>query len=138
MLLTKVGLVVKADLNEDFFKAAYPAKEIKTEEELKSLIREEMEQHWKRQSRHMLQHEIYHFLVDRTLIEFPESFLKRWLKQENEQKKSPEEVEEEFPHFVNQLKWTLINEKIYREIILKYPRMTLRPSQNSSLRVTWA
>ena len=115
VLLTKIGLVVKAELNEDFFKVAYPAKDIKTEEELRSQIRQEMEQHWKRQGRNMLQHEVYHFLVDKTQIEFPETFLKRWLKQENEQKKTPEEVEEEFPYFVNQLKWTLISEKIYRE-----------------------
>ena len=63
----------------------------------------------------MLQHEVYHFLIDKTEIEFPETFLKRWLKQENEQKKTTEEVEQEFPYFVNQLKWTLISEKIYRE-----------------------
>ncbi len=113
--LTKVGLVVKADMNEEFFNTAYPSKNIKTEEELKNVIKEEMEQHWKRQGRHMLQHEIYHFLIDKTEIEFPETFLKRWLKQENEQKKSTEQVEEEFPNFVNQLKWTLVSEKIYSE-----------------------
>jgi trigger factor len=115
VLLAKVGLVVKADLNEEFFKAAYPAKEIKSEEELRNQIRQDMEQHWMKQGKNMLQHEVYHYLVDKSEIEFPESFLKRWLKQENEQKKSPDEVEEEFPYFVNQLKWTLISEKIYRE-----------------------
>jgi trigger factor len=88
---------------------------LKTEEDLRNLIREEMEQHWKRQGKNMLQHEVYHFLVDKTQIEFPETFLKRWLKQENEQKKSADQVEEEFPYFVNQLKWTLISEKIHRE-----------------------
>ena len=113
--LTKVGLVVKADLNEDFCKNEYPTQEIKTEEDLRNQIRQDMEEHWKRQSKNMLQHEVYHYLVDHTQIEFPETFLKRWLKQENEQKKSAEEVEEEFPYFVNQLKWTLVSEKIYRE-----------------------
>ncbi|HYJ37148.1 MAG TPA: trigger factor, partial [Chitinophagaceae bacterium] len=115
VLLTKVGLVVKADLNEEFFKVAYPAKDLKTEDDLRNLIRDDMEQHWKRQGKNMLQHEIYHFLVDKTQIEFPETFLKRWLKQENEQKKSVDDVEQEFPYFVNQLKWTLISEKIHRE-----------------------
>src|SRR5689334_8315072 len=63
----------------------------------------------------MLQHELYHYLVDHTNIDFPETFLKRWLQQGNEKPRSSEEVEEEFPHFVNQLKWTLISEKIFRE-----------------------
>ncbi len=113
--LTKIGLVVKADLNDDFFKTAYPTQDIKSEEDLKNQIKQDMEQHWMRQSKNMLQHEVYHYLVDHTQIVFPETFLKRWLKLENEQKKSAEEVEEEFPYFVNQLKWTLISEKIYRE-----------------------
>jgi len=115
VLLTKIGLVVKADLNEEFFNTAYPNKEIKSEGELRNQIKEEMQQHWGRQSKNMLQHELFHYLVDHTRIEFPETFLKRWLQQGNEKPKSMEEVEEEFPHFVNQLKWTLISDKIFRE-----------------------
>ena len=95
VVITKVGLVVKAEFNEEFFKAAYPAKEIKTEEEFKNVIKEEMQRHWERQSRNLLQHEIYHLLVDETKIEFPETFLKRWLKQGSEQQRSTEEVEQE-------------------------------------------
>ena len=115
VLLTKIGLVVKADLNEEFFAAAYPNKEIKSEEDLRNQIREEMQQHWSRQSKNMLQHELYHYLIDNTKIEFPETFLKRWLQHGNDKPKSSDEVEEEFPHFVNQLKWTLISDKIFRE-----------------------
>jgi trigger factor len=106
---------VKADFGEEFFKAAYPNKEIKTEEELRNLIKEEMQQHWGRQSRSMLQHELYHYLIESTQIEFPETFLKRWLQQGNEEPKSSEQVEEEYPHFVSQLKWTLLTDKIFRE-----------------------
>jgi len=115
VVITKVGLVVKAELNEEFFKVAYPAKEIKTEQEFKNIIKEEMQQHWERQSRNLLQHEIYHLLIDETKIEFPETFLKRWLKQGTDQQRSAEEVEQEYPHFLNQLKWTLISEKMFRE-----------------------
>jgi trigger factor len=113
--ITKVGLVEKAELNEDFFKKAYPNKEIHNEEELKNVIREEMEQHWERQSNNMLQHEIYHVLVDQTKIDFPETFLKRWLQHGGDQPKTAEQVEQEYPTFVNQLKWTLITDKIFRE-----------------------
>jgi trigger factor len=126
VVLTKVGLVVKADMNEEFFKAAYPSTEIKSEDEMRNAIRTEMEQHWKRQSRNMLQHEVYHFLLDQTQIEFPETFLKRWLQQGNEKEKSQQEVDEEFPFFVNQLKWTLITEKIFRENALEVSQEDVR------------
>ncbi|HKP32709.1 MAG TPA: hypothetical protein VJT83_08275, partial [Chitinophagaceae bacterium] len=116
----------KADLNEEFFKTAAPTKEIKTEEELKNSIREDMERHWERQGRHMMQHEIFHVLTDETKIEFPESFLKRWLQHGDQQQKSPEQVEQEYPMFINQLKWTLISDKIYRENNLEVSQDDIR------------
>lgn len=115
MTITKVGLVEKADMNEDFFKTAYPKKEIKTEAEFREAIKEEIQGHWDKQTKNHLQHEIYHVLVDHTGIEFPETFLKRWMQTSGEQPKQQEEVEQEFPTFINQLKWTLITDKLVRE-----------------------
>ena len=45
-------------------------------------------------------------------MEFPEAFLKRWLQTGGEKPKTAEEAEAEFPSFSNQLKWTLISDKI--------------------------
>lgn len=115
MLITKVGLVEKAELQEEFFKAAFPSKEIKSEEEFRTAIQEDLQSYWDKQSGNHLQHELYHSLLDHTVIEFPENFLKRWLQQGGEQVKNPEQVEKEFPGFVNQLKWTLITDKLVRE-----------------------
>ncbi|HVM87834.1 MAG TPA: trigger factor [Puia sp.] len=115
VLVTKVGLVEKAELNEGFFKAVYPSKEIKTEEEFRNVIKEEIQQYWDNQSRSQLQHSIYHVLLDHTKIEFPESFLKRWMQTSGEHQKTQEQVAEEFPDFSNQLKWTLIVDKIVND-----------------------
>ncbi|HMW67510.1 MAG TPA: trigger factor, partial [Chitinophagaceae bacterium] len=54
----------------------------------------------------------YHQLLDHTHIEFPEAFLKKWIKTQGDVVKEDEDVEKEFPKFLNQLKWTLITEKI--------------------------
>jgi trigger factor len=115
MAITKVGFVEKAELNDEFFKAAYPKKDIKTEEEFRNEIKTEIEGYWEKQTKNHLQHEIYHVLVDHTKIEFPETFLKRWMQTGGEQPKTQEEVEHEFPTFVNQLKWTLITDKLVQE-----------------------
>lgn len=113
--ITKVGLVEKAEMNEEFFKAAYPAKEINSEEELRNALREDIQTQWDRQSRNHMQHEIYHVLLEHTNIDFPELFLKRWIQTGGEKPKTPEEVEHEFPGFINQLKWNLITDKITHE-----------------------
>ena len=113
--IVKIGLVEKRDLTEDFFKEIYPAKEIKTEAELRDTIKEEIENYWQGQSRNQLQDQLYHYLLDETKIDFPAEFLKRWLQTSGEKEKTPEQAEAEFPAFSNQLKWTLISDKLIKE-----------------------
>lgn len=115
IVITKVGLLEKKELNEEFFKQLYPTKEIKTVEEFRNNIKEEIEAYWKGQSDNQLSDQIFHELVDNTKIEFPESFLKKWMQSQGETPKTAEEVEAEFPKFLSQLKWTLISEKIVVE-----------------------
>ncbi len=115
LVITKVGFVEKAELDESFFKKIYPSREIQTAEAFREAVREDMGAQWKVQASSQLQHTIYHKLLDGTKVEFPESFLKRWLLNGGEKPKTPEEVEKEFPAFVNALKWSLITEKISTE-----------------------
>jgi trigger factor len=115
VLITKVGLVEKATVNEEFFKTVYPNKELTNEHEFRAAIKEEIQAYWDSQSANQLQHAVYHELLDHTRIEFPEAFLKRWMQTGGEKPKTQSEVEQEFPSFVSQLKWTLIVDKIVHE-----------------------
>ena len=115
VLITKVGLVEKADLNAELFEAVYPGKEITAEEDFRNAVKAEIENYYKSQSSNQVQDQIYHYLTDHTNMEFPESFLKRWLKDGGEKRKTPEEAEEEYPTFANQLKWSLISSKLLGE-----------------------
>ena len=99
-------------MNETFFKKVYPNKEINSEEAFRDAVKQEMADQWKSQTSNNLQHTLYHELLEKTKIEFPESFLKRWLLTGGEKPKTPEEVEKEFPSFSSALKWKLITDKI--------------------------
>ncbi|HMK05219.1 MAG TPA: trigger factor [Ferruginibacter sp.] len=124
--IVKIGLVEKRELNEEFFKEIYPGKEIKTTDELKASIKEEIENYWMGQSRNQLQDQLYHYLIDETKMEFPEEFLKRWLQTGGEKTKTPEQAEAEFPGFSNQLKWTLISDKLIKDNKLEVGNEELR------------
>jgi trigger factor len=115
--ITKVGLVEPRELNEEFFAQLFAGEEIKTEEAFRDRIKSELEKQWEAESRNQLQHTLYHVLLDHTHIDFPQDFLRRWIKTqgENNQAKTDEEVEKEFPSFINQLKWTLITEKLIQQ-----------------------
>lgn len=124
--IVKIGLLEKRELDEGFFKEIYPAKDIKTEAELRENLREEIRQYWDGQSRNQLQDQLYHFLIDETKMEFPADFLKRWLQTGGEKPKTAEEAESEFPAFSNQLKWTLISDKLVKENKLEVSNEELR------------
>ena len=115
--ITKLGLVEPRELNDEFFTQLFPNEEVKTEEAFRNRIREELQKQWDAESRNQLQHTLYHVLLDHTQVDFPEAFLKRWLKTqsgEGQQPKTDEQVEAEFPTFINQLKWTLIMEELQK------------------------
>lgn len=110
--IDKVGLVEKRELEEGFFNEIYPGQDIKTEEELRAKLKEEIQQYWNAQSRNQIHDQLYHQLLDNTQIDFPDTFLKRWIQTGGEKPKTAEEAEAEYPTFKNQLKWTLISDKI--------------------------
>lgn len=119
ILITKIGLLDKKALNEEFFSQLYPGQEVKSEADFRNKIKEEIEAYWKSQARNQIHDQVYHQLVDKTDIKFPEEFLKKWLRTQGENVKSDEQVEKEFPGFLNQLKWTLISEKVVKDNVVE-------------------
>jgi trigger factor len=114
LLITKVGLIEPRELNEELFTQLFPKDEIKTEAEFREKLKSELQAQWDNESRNQLHHQLYHVLLEHTSIDFPVEFLKRWLKTQGQegQQKTDEEVALEFPTFINQLKWTLITDKL--------------------------
>ncbi len=112
--ITKLALLEKKELNEEFFNQIFAAQDVKTEEQFKEKLKERIAGHWNAQSRNQIHDQVYHHLLDTTSISFPESFLKKWIKTQGEKIKTEEEVEAEFPVFLNQLKWTLLTDEIVK------------------------
>ena len=123
-----IGLVEKREMNEEFFNEVYPGKNIKTEEELRASLKEEIEKYWGAQSRNQLHDQLYHNLLEQTKMEFPREFLTRWLKTGGDKQRTQEEAEAEYPTFENQLKWTLISDTIIKENKLDVSEEELRAS----------
>jgi trigger factor len=121
VVITKVGLLEKKELNEEFFTQLYPGGEIKTEADLRAKISADIQAYWDSQAKNQIHDQAYHQLLDHTEIKFPEGFLKNWVKTQNDAAakdqapKTDVEIEKDFPTFLNQLKWTLISDKIVQE-----------------------
>ncbi len=115
MTITKVGLVEKPEMNEEFFSQAFPGKEITDEKDFRKTVKETLEEQYKAQTQNQLHDQIYHQLVDGVNIEFPADFLKRWMQKGQEKPVTAEEAEKEYPSFANSLKWTLITTQLTDE-----------------------
>lgn len=131
--IDKIGLIQKREMNEEFFNEVFPGKGIQTEDELRAALKLEIEQYWNAQSNNQLHDQLYHLLLDETKMEFPEAFLKRWLQTGGEQPKSAEEAEKEFPSFSNQLKWTLISDKLIRDNSLEVTMEDIRENMRTEV-----
>ena len=68
-----------------------------------------------------------------TPVQFPDAFLKNWLQRGGEKEKSAEDVEAEFPSFTNQLKWTLISDKLITENNLEVTDEELRDNMKKEI-----
>lgn len=131
--ILKIGRVEKRELNEAFFEEVIPGKSIKTEEDFRIAIKEEIQNYWNSQARNQVQDQVYHFLLDNTQMEFPQDFLKKWLQNGGEKEKSAEEIEREFPTFINQLKWTLISDKLIKDNKLEVKEADIRDSMRNQV-----
>ena len=133
LTIVKIGLVEKRALDETFFNEVFPGAAIATEAEYRQKLKEEIEQYWGGQSRNQLHDQLYHYLLDETKMEFPAEFLKRWLQTGSQERKTAEEAEAEFPVFSNQLKWTLISDKIVKENQLEVSQEELKDSMRTEV-----
>ncbi len=133
LTIVKISLVEKRELNEEFFNEVFPGASVATEEEFRKKLKEEIEQYWEGQSRNQFHDQLYHYLLEETKMEFPGEFLKRWLQVGSEERKTAEQAEEEFPIFSNQLKWTLISDKIVKENKLDVSAEELKESMKAEV-----
>jgi trigger factor len=114
--ITKLGWVEKAPLDETLFQKAFPDNTaIDTEEAFKAAITADIQKQLNNYTKQHLLDQLYHALIEKTSITFPELFLKRWMQTNSEKPKTTEEVEAEFPNFVTSLKWTLILDRLAKE-----------------------
>lgn len=80
----------------------------KTDDEIEAEVTERLKEQYKNEAEWRLSKDIRDFYVKKANLQVPEEFLKRWLLQVNEGKVSKEEIEKEFPGFVEDFKWQMV------------------------------
>ncbi len=113
--ITKIRRFADPELNEEFFKMAFPAGNVTSEEELDKFINEEIERELKRECDFMFANQMRKFIIEKAGLQMPEEFLKRWLYVINEGKFSREEIEKDFAAFINMFTWNYLQKHFITE-----------------------
>ena len=111
---------IKSEVNEELFEKVFPEQEVKTEEDFKNKIKDEIKQSTVKDSDYKFSLDAREKLIDKTDIPLPEDFLGRWLKLRDEKKEMTEEqFNEAFPNLLRSFKWQLILDKIIKDNDIK-------------------
>ena len=113
--ITKIRRFADPELNEEFFKMAFPAGNVTSEEELDKFIDEEIERELKRECDFMFANQMRKFIIEKAGLQMPEEFLKRWLYVINAGKFSREEIEKDFAAFINMFTWNYLQKHFITE-----------------------
>jgi trigger factor len=121
LTVKNVNRLEESDLNQEFFDKLFGEGEVTTEEQFRTHITAEVEGMMAQDSERRLQEDIYKYALDKVQLNLPDDFLKRWLKASDE-KMSDEDLETGYNEFAQNLKWTLIGNKIIKDnnIEIKY------------------
>ncbi len=106
--ITQIRQFANPELNEEFFKMAFPAGNITNEEELNAFLSAEIENELSREADYLFTIRVRNFLMEKAALQMPKEFLKRWLYVINEGKFSKEDIEKDFDGFLMMFTWNYI------------------------------
>ena len=113
--ITRIRKFSEPELNEEFFKMAFPAGNVTTAEQFEAFIDEQIASELRRESDYLFTLEVRDYLVKKADLKMPEAFLKRWLYTINEGKFTMEEIEKDFDQFLKMFTWNYIQKQIIKQ-----------------------
>lgn len=122
--ITKIRKFAEPELNEEFFKMAFPAGNVKTAEEFEAFVDAEISKELRRESDYLFTLQLRDFLSKKAGLTMPVEFLKRWLYVINEGKFSKEEIEKDFDAFVKLFTWNYL-----QKYFIKQDNLTVTPEE---------
>lgn len=113
--ITQIRKFAEPELNEEFFKLAFPAGDVTTAEQFDAKIDEQVRAELAKETDFKFTADLRKYLLEKANLNLPEEFLKNWLYQVNEGKFTMEDIEKEFPQFLDMIRWDLIRRKVMKE-----------------------
>ena len=115
MEITKIRKFADPELNEEFFKMAFPAGEVTDEKGLDAFLDGQIAAELRRESDYLFTLQLRNYLLEKANLQMPAEFLKRWLYVINEGKFSKEDIEKDFDAFLKMFTWNYLQKHFIQE-----------------------
>jgi len=117
--VVNVKTFVAAEENQETYDKIFGEGQVTTPEQFEEKVAERIKGSHEQEANYRFGTDVRKYFVDKAALELPEAFLKRWLVYANEGKFSAEQVEKEFPAFIEDFKWQLVRGYIMQKFGLK-------------------
>ncbi|MCQ2184140.1 MAG: hypothetical protein MJY62_01855 [Bacteroidales bacterium] len=119
MTVKSVKTFAPAPLTKETFDKIYGEGVVADEAGMDARIEERLKAEYASEADYRLQKDMKDYLVKKSGIAVPETFLKKWITVANEGKLTAEQIESEFPLFIEDYKWQLIRTSLMEKYSVK-------------------
>ena len=117
--ISKITRVEPAELNQEFYNKVLGNDVVKSEKEFRDKLKETLADNYNREAMPYNNKLLRDKLIETTKMEIPEDFYKKWLITASNADINEEDLEKNFSDYIDDLKWTLITQKIEKDNNLK-------------------
>ena len=127
-----------AESNQETWNQMFGEGAVTSEEQFMEKVVERIRANHTQEANYRFAADVRKYFVDKAGIELPEAFLKRWLVYANDGKYTAEEVEKEFPGFVEDFKWQLTRGYLMQKLGLKVEKADIEQAAESYVAYQYA
>lgn len=113
--ITEIKKFIPSEIDQDLFDKVFGEGVVKTEEEFKEKLKENLEIYYKSEAENHVNHEIDHLISDKHDLELPDAFLKRWLMDTKSDTYNEDNIDEAYEKEAKVLRDQLVKDKIIEE-----------------------
>ncbi len=136
--VVNVKTYVAAEENQETYDKIFGEGQVTTPEQFEQKIEERIKASHEQEANYRFGADVRKYFVQKAKLELPEAFLKRWLVYANEGKFTAEQVEKEFPAFLEDFKWQLVRGSLMQKFGLKVSKEDLQAAAESFVAYQYA
>ena len=127
-----------AEENQETYDKIFGKDVVTTPEQFEEKVTERIKAGHEQEANYRFGTDVRKYFVEKAALELPEAFLKRWLVYVNEGKFTADQVEKEFPAFIEDFKWQLVRGYLMQKFNLKVSQADIQAAAESFVAYQYA